>query len=104
MSVVEEVFKMTKQEAREVAAKRKELVGLLKRVLIDKLSLNLETNEISEDAPLFGTGLGLDSIDALEIVVAVEDKFSVAITDDDMAVFRSLNTIADFVAENRLEA
>lgn len=92
---------MKRETALEIASQKRELIHDLKELLIDKLSLPQEANEISEDASLFGSGLGLDSIDALEIVVAVEEKFDVSITDDDMAVFRSINTIADFICEKK---
>jgi acyl carrier protein len=71
----------------------------LKAVLIKRLSLQLEEDEISEDSPLFGAGLGLDSVDALEIAIAVEMEFGVPITDDDLQAFRSVNTILDLIQE-----
>ncbi|MFH1157165.1 MAG: phosphopantetheine-binding protein [Pseudomonadota bacterium] len=92
---------MKRETALNIASQRRKLIQDLKEILIEKLSLPLEPSEIAEDAPLFGSGLGLDSIDALEIVVAVEEKFGVSITDDDMAVFRSINTIADFISNNQ---
>lgn len=82
-----------------IAAKRQELSTRLKTVLIDRLSLELEVNEIADDSPLFGTGLRLDSVDSLEVAIAVESEFGVAITDEDMQAFRSINTILDFVQE-----
>ncbi|WP_082020680.1 acyl carrier protein, partial [Leisingera sp. ANG-M1] len=82
-----------------VASRRRELSARLKAVLIERLSLELEVNEISDDSPLFGTGLRLDSVDSLEVAIAVESEFGVAITDEDMQAFRSINTILDFVQE-----
>ncbi len=79
------------------ANERRAVTERLKNVLIEKLRLPLEPDEIAEDSPLFGLGLGLDSVDALEIVVGVEQEFGLSITDEDMAVFRSVNTIIDFV-------
>lgn len=92
---------MRKEVALEIASQRRNLIQDLKEMLIEKLSLSLEPNEIAEDASLFGSGLGLDSIDALEIVVAVEEMFDVSITDDNMSVFRSIDTIADFITEKQ---
>lgn len=92
---------MRKKEALEIASQRRALIQDLKEMLIDKLSLSQESNEIAEDASLFGSGLGLDSIDALEIVVAIEERFDVSINDDNMSVFRSIDTIADFITENQ---
>jgi acyl carrier protein len=88
----------------DIAATRSELTERLKKVLIEKLMLQVEPNEISEDSTLFGLGLGLDSVDALEIVVAVEQEFGVTITDEDMQAFRSLNTIIDFIIDHQQEA
>jgi acyl carrier protein len=92
---------MRKEVALEIASQRRALTGDLKEMLIDKLSLSQEPNEIAEDASLFGSGLGLDSIDALEIVVAIEERFDVSISDDNMSVFRSIDTIADFITAHQ---
>jgi acyl carrier protein len=92
---------MRKEVALEIASQRRALIGDLKEMLIDKLSLSQEPNEIAEDASLFGSGLGLDSIDALEIVVAIEERFDVSISDDNMSVFRSIDTIADFITAHQ---
>ena len=88
---------------REAVAKRKETTDRLKKVLIERLMLQHEPTDISEDAPLFGLGLGLDSVDALEIVVGVEQEFGVSIGDDDMQAFRSINAIADFIQSRKPE-
>ncbi len=84
-------------QAREIARKRREMSERLKRVLIERLSLQLQVDEIAEDSPLFGSGLGLDSVDALEVAIAVETEFGVAITDEDLHAFRSVNTVLDFI-------
>lgn len=88
---------MTINQATEIAQSRKEISERLKQVLIERLSLQLEIDEIADDSPLFGSGLGLDSVDALEVAIAVETEFGVAITDEDMHAFRSINTVLDFV-------
>lgn len=85
-------------EAREIAERRKALSDHLKRLLIDRLSLQLELDEIADDSPLFGAGLGLDSVDALEVAISVETEFNVSITDEDLHAFRSINTVLDFIA------
>jgi acyl carrier protein len=66
-------------------------------VLIERLDLNLLPNEITEDAPLFGMGLGLDSIDALVLIVGIEDEFDVTVETTDHHVYRSINTLADYL-------
>ncbi|NVM52516.1 MAG: acyl carrier protein [Candidatus Helarchaeota archaeon] len=87
---------------KERTEQRKEILERVKKVLIDRLRLDLEPDEIADDSPLFGLGLGLDSVDALEIVVGIEQEFGISITDEDMQAFRSINTIVDFTME-RLE-
>lgn len=94
---------MTLETARAHAQHRRQLTERLKAVLIERLMLPLEPDEIAEDSPLFGSGVGLDSVDALEIVVAVESEFGVAITDEDMQAFRSINTVVDFIAMKQEE-
>lgn len=78
-------------------SERKGITERLKKILIERLMLQYEPDEIAEDTTLFGLGLGLDSVDALEIVVGVEQEFGVSITDKDMQAFRSINTIVDFI-------
>ncbi|MBU0701901.1 acyl carrier protein [bacterium] len=94
---------MEREEIKEKIAKRKDILERVKKILIERLSLPLEPNEITEDSALFGLGLGLDSVDALEIVVGVEQEFDISITDEDMQVFRSVNTIVDFITEKMEE-
>ncbi|GFO71587.1 acyl carrier protein [Bathymodiolus japonicus methanotrophic gill symbiont] len=82
-----------------------ELVAELKTLFIDGLHLeDVTPEEIIPDEPLFGEGLGLDSIDALEIVVLLDRKYGVKITSEDdrnQEIFASVNSLAKFVAENR---
>lgn len=81
-----------------------DLVGELKNLIIETLKLEEITPEdIADEGPLFGDGLGLDSIDALELVVALEKKYRVLIPDSEVGerVFRSVNTLAAFVRDQR---
>jgi acyl carrier protein len=59
--------------------------------------------DIETDAPLFGEGLGLDSIDALELIVLLEKKYGIKLANpaEGKAIFTSVATIADFVSKNR---
>ena len=95
--------KPTITESRAIADDRRALSERLKRVLIERLSLQLEVSEIADDSPLFGSGLRLDSVDSLEIAIAVETEFGVALTDEDMQALRSINTVLDFIQAKSAE-
>ncbi len=57
----------------------------------------MEPSWLTDDQPLFGRGLELDSVDALELVVAIEYDFGVSITDDEIGIFGSIGRLADFI-------
>ena len=81
-----------------------DLVLELKKLIINTLKLeDIAPGDIEDDAPLFGEGLGLDSIDALELVVALEKTYNVFIPDSEVGkkVFRSVNALAEFVKTHR---
>ena len=81
-----------------------ELILELKEQIIKALNLEEMTPEdIETDAPLFGEGLGLDSIDALELIVLLEKKYGIKLANpaEGKAIFTSVATIADFVSKNR---
>ena len=71
----------------------------IKQAIIRSLRLPLTADDIGDDIPLFGEGLGLDSIDVLELVLELERSFGVAITDEEtgVRVLRSVDTIAEFI-------
>lgn len=91
-------------ETRSIIETRSDTTARLKKVLIEGLNLNLEPDEIAEDAPLFGMGLGLDSIDALQLIVAVEEEFKTTLPPDNVSLYRSINTLADHLIERQREA
>ena len=76
---------------------RRRLVSRLKEMLIRRLSLPLLVDDIADDAPLFGGGLLLDSLDTLEIAVAIEAEFGVALGDAAMSRLSSLDDLADVI-------
>lgn len=81
-----------------------ELINKLKLQIIDALNLEGMTPEgIDNDAPLFGDGLGLDSIDALELIVILDKFYGIKLKSpaEGKAVFKSINSIADYVQKNR---
>ena len=75
----------------------------LKQAIVRGLRLPMQASDIADDLPLFGEGLGLDSIDVLELVLELERSFGVQIRDEETGreVLRSVNTIADFVERER---
>ncbi|MEZ4258531.1 MAG: phosphopantetheine-binding protein [Polyangiaceae bacterium] len=80
------------------------LIEELKTLLVSELNLTGHTAaSIDDDAALFGEGLGLDSLDALQIAMLVEEHFGVRVPDGDEArpLFRSVRTLAEFVARER---
>ncbi len=78
----------------------------LKELLIERLKFeDMTPEDIGDDEPLFAGGLGLDSIDALEIVVMLESEFGIKVKNEGSAreYFRSVSTLAEYVGE-RMEA
>ncbi len=76
----------------------------LKQQIIDALSLeDITPADIEDDAPLFGEGLGLDSIDALEIILILERNYGIKVEKpaDAKESFKSINTLAELIAKNR---
>lgn len=82
-----------------------DLINQLKTMLIEGLRLeDIMPDDLSPDAPLFNGGLGLDSIDALEIGVMLDRQFGIKITSGDERnneIFVSLRSLAEFVATHR---
>lgn len=81
-----------------------ELILQLKTQIIEALNLEeIQPEDIDNDAPLFGDGLGLDSIDALELIVILDRHYGIKLANpaEGKAIFKSINTIAAYVAENR---
>lgn len=80
-----------------------ELKQRIKQALIEELDLRGKTaSDIDEAAPLFGEGLGLDSLDALQLAMAIEERFGVPVPEGEAgrAVFASVNAIAEFLVQS----
>lgn len=80
------------------------LIDHLKEQIIEVLNLeDMTAGDINADAPLFGEGLGLDSIDALELIVLLEREYGIKLTNpaEGKAIFKSVATIAEYVSKNR---
>lgn len=76
----------------------------IKEMMVENLMLKVPKEEIGDDLPLFGPdGLGLDSIDALELVVSLEKRFGVTVANSETArqALATVNTIHDYVVANR---
>jgi acyl carrier protein len=81
-----------------------ELIVELKKQIIEVLNLeDIKPEDIDNDAPLFGEGLGLDSIDALELIVLMEKNYGIKIKDPSAGkeIFKSVNTMAEYISKNR---
>lgn len=76
----------------------------IKEMMVENLMLKVSKEEIANDLPLFGAdGLGLDSIDALELVVGLEKQFGVKVPNSETArtALATVNSIADYIVANR---
>ena len=80
---------------------RAEVVNSMKEELIKRLNLPYTQEDMHEDISLFGAGLGLDSLDALEVVLCVENCFKIKIPDNDPSILRSINTLVDYVLSQK---
>ena len=81
-----------------------ELLQEMAEMIVSTLNLEIAAAEIVPDEPLYGEGLGLDSIDILEIALVVSKKYGVQIkadSDDNLQIFRSLRSLAEHVAAHR---
>lgn len=84
-----------------------ELRESLKRLIVERLNLiDITPEDIGDDLPLFKTGLGLDSIDALELTLNVEKEYGVKIANSEQALeaFQSVATLAQFIESRRQTA
>lgn len=76
----------------------------LKQYIIEALNLeDMTPDDIDDEAPLFGEGLGLDSIDALELIVLMEKHYGIRLASaaEGKEIFKSIQTMANYVAKNR---
>ena len=83
-----------------ITALAREIAGLI----VEALNLELTAQDIDPEAPLYGEGLGLDSIDVLEIALVVSKRYGVELradSDDNEKIFRSLRRLAEYIAAHR---
>ena len=86
---------------RERLRRREELLEVVRDVLLDRLKVPYDRDQIQPDTSLFGTGLGLDSIDAIDLVVGVQERTGVRVPDDlrGRAALRSVNKLVSLLIE-----
>jgi acyl carrier protein len=84
-------------------ARREEVLDEVRRLLIDKLRIARQPDEIDPDTLLFGSGLGLDSVDAVELMVCLAADFGVELTDttEVRAETRTVNALVDLILARR---
>ena len=81
-----------------------ELIFKLKEEIIEALNLeDVKPEDIDENAPIFGEGLGLDSIDALELIVLMEKNYGIKLADAEQSrgIFVSVRVMAEYITANR---
>ena len=81
-----------------------QLIEQLKSQIIEALNFeDMSPADIDTDAPLFGEGLGLDSIDALELIMLLDREYGIKLADPKQgkAIFRSVRTMAEYIQANR---
>lgn len=80
--------------------KKVKLAHELKCMIIERLELeDITAEDVSDDDPIFGAGLNLDSLDALDVVLLLEKEFNIRITDPEQAkkILSTINTLADYI-------
>jgi len=91
---------------------KKDIENRVKKIIIERLNLKISAEDIISDAPIFQgsevdggkKGLGLDSIDALELVVGLNNEFDVTVSDEDMFIFENVDKIVDFIMTKKQAA
>ena len=85
------------EEMRARATAHRERCAQIREMLVERLDLPVDSEWLTDDQPLFGRGLELDSVDSLEIAVGISSAFDASITDDDREAFGSVAKLAERV-------
>lgn len=86
---------------REQSMETRKLCQQLRVMIVERLDLGIDPEWISDDQPLFGRGLELDSVDTLELILGVESDFGVSLTEDEPEVFGCVARLAERVRQER---
>jgi acyl carrier protein len=92
---------LTIDELRERAAQRQAKCLQLKEMIVERLDLPVDPSWITDDQPLVGRGLELDSVDTLELIIGIEAVFGVSLTDEEVGAFGSVSRLADRLESDR---
>lgn len=82
---------------------KEKLMQDLKKKIVEKFNLKQQPGDIGDDEPLFVEGVGLDSIDALELIVLLQQDYKIKLdnAEDGPKVFKSVNTMADYIIQHQ---
>lgn len=75
----------------------------LKTMMVENLRLPMEPEEIDITAPLLGDGLGLDSVDLMELVALIYNEYKVAMTNEHWIYFKNIDSMSEFICNQRVE-
>src|SRR5215510_8449670 len=94
-----------RERVEALIAQREKMLAEVRTMLIEELKVDREADEIDPDTPLFATGLGLDSIDLVDVVVGIEARFGIKLEDGPRtrAALRTVNSLVAYLLE-RAEA
>jgi len=90
----------------DLVAHREDVLARVRRLLVEQLHVQRAPEEIDPDTPLFGTGIGLDSIDAVDLAVCLDADFGLRLTNEigGRAALRTVNGIVDLVLAHERRA
>jgi acyl carrier protein len=88
-------------KAREIAAGRLRICRELRVMIVERLDLPIDPDWISNDQPIFGRGLELDSVDTMELILGIESEFDVSLTEEDQVAFGSVARLAERILDDQ---
>lgn len=91
------------EKATAQAAEWRDMTGRVKSVLVERLELPIPAGWITDDQPLFGRGLELDSLDALELSMAIDQEFGTPVYEENTSLFGSTSAFLDYLLQKQAE-